>query len=109
MFNWFEDAKILGWNGFRMVEYPTAEKMFATEESAAKVAQILGLKYFEAPAGQFGAYTRPLYMVNRTGDPMSAASPAGLLAKSMTMYGSDPNSLGYRLAQRDIAIMEGTI
>lgn len=86
--------------------YPPAN-MFATKEGAQKVADILGVKAFEAPAGTFGAYSHPLYMVNRSGDPMAAAACAGMMADTMRRYGHAPGTNGRALAERDLRMIEG--
>lgn len=109
MFTWIVGAQIFGWNGFRMQVYNPPARMFATKETADRVAEILGLKAFEAPAGAFGSYSHPLYMVNRTGDPMAAAACAGMVADVLDRYGDKQGSRGYELAQRDIGMIEGAL
>lgn len=94
----------------RIEENDVNALQFATPETAAKVAAILGLKVTPINLdGFFSKWTRDMLLLTFDGNPNSAGLNAGLVADLFKRYGSAPGSYGRYLVDRDIASIRGGV
>lgn len=95
MFTYFQGVVVFGVGPFGPSMTTPPPKMFATKETADKLAGMLNLKVAEEPKRLGFNPTAPLYKLNTTGSEDEAGITAGLAAEEFDRWGDSAESRAY--------------